>query len=98
MPGLTVRGFECSLCQRPFALLVPDFMPPVPLVCDDCLGAVWELDSKALMKYVSEHKGAHGKDSTWLNGIAQRIKWHKEQWKTTADLIRQRNRERGIPA
>jgi hypothetical protein len=73
MPGLAVREFKCSLCQKPFTMLSGDLILPGPNICDDCLREVWELEGEVLVKHVAECSGLQSEEKALVNSIMQHI-------------------------
>ncbi len=55
MAVMAPREFECILCQGNFTLLSGDLMIPMPVVCDECLVKLDQLEGDALVGYVSKH-------------------------------------------
>jgi hypothetical protein len=96
MPGLAVREFECSLCHTPFTMLSGDLILPGPNICDDCLREIWELEGKVLVKHVAGCLGSQSEEKGLVHSVIQHIKWHRGQWRTAEDVIRDRERERGV--
>ena len=92
MVGLAVREFQCALCQKQFTLLSGDLMFPGPNICDECLGEVWGLEGEELAKHVAECLA--GEERIPVNSIVQHIRWHKEQWRSADEVVRDRERER----
>ena len=107
MPGMAVREFTCSLCRRQFTLLSGDLMLPGPNICDECLRVIWDLRDEALEKHVAECLAEHvtktgehldppsDERAVW-NTIVQHIKWHRKQWASAEEAIRDRERDRGL--
>lgn len=72
MAFMCVRDFECTLCQRNFALMYGDLILPEKLICDECLKELWPLEEDGLRKRVSERLV---KNASWLE---EHYRWHGE--------------------
>jgi hypothetical protein len=94
MPGLAVRTYECTLCQRKFTLLSGDLIIPGPRLCDDCLKATWDLEGEELAKHTAACLA--GNSDTSVDNILQLLKGLKVQWNSVEEVILARERERGI--
>ena len=106
MPIMALRNFECTLCQRSFTLLSGDLILPGPNICDECLLALWELESDALTKHISaclkenasrpkEHLESHSKEQELLNSTVRLFQQYKEQWHSAQEIIKDREQWRG---
>jgi hypothetical protein len=100
-----LREFECTLCQRRFTLLSADLMLPQPAFCDECLKALWGLDAAALTRHVSgclkenasglgKPYESHAEEQADVNNTVQHFQWHKVQWNSPEELIRNREQAR----
>jgi len=105
MAFLAVRDVTCVLCGRQFELLLPDLLPPGPLVCDACLEDVWRLETEALRRHVvaclSEHPSQKTREREAIVGadaleksVVHHIQVLKEQWVNLEALIRHRDAQR----
>ena len=105
MAVMGIRDFECILCQGNFTLLSGDLMVPEPVICDECLVEVWQLEGDALARYMSEHLAENTsphkeyiesniRQGTLCEKIIRNIQGWKQQQMSVDEIIRDREQAR----
>jgi len=94
MPGLALRDFECTLCQKNFTMMGADFHIPEPDICDEYLVVVWPLDGEALADHIT--KCLTSRAVFPVSSVVQYIQRQKEQSASAEAVIEFRNFQRGM--
>jgi len=99
---LSVREVACTLCQERFLLLLPDFIPPQPRICDRCITEAWSKPDPILREWVAEQLGdrvptgdlspetSHQEDALEEEVVCH-IEALKEVWPSVEALLEQRS-------
>ena len=88
MPGMTMREFECALCQKGFLMMGADFYIPQPDLCEACLMKVWALDGEALKNYINSTLA--GPDGFTASQVIDYIQNKKSGFASAEQLIQYR--------
>jgi len=102
---LSIRDMACTLCQTRVALPSVDFLQPEPVLCDQCLVDVWELEGEALVAHVSTCLAGNTSpnkavlESSLRTGTLEETVVHvirhlRQRWDSAEDLIDHREIQR----
>ena len=107
MAIMAPREFECILCQAHFTLLSGDLMVPYPVICDDCLVELWQLEGDALVEHVSKrlaenrspnkkHIESYIRQGTLGETIIRDVQGIKQRGMKADEIIRDREQVRQL--
>ena len=85
MPGMTMRDFECALCQERFEMLGGYLMVPQLVVCNACLRKTWPLDGEALATHVAHYLAKEASISA--KDVLSYIQAQKAQWASLEEAL-----------
>ena len=104
MAIMALRDFYCSLCGCVVTMMSGDLMYPRPVVCDQCLRDVWDLEDEALHQHVAgclakpiaaEVRKSPSRDPMVdEDSIVGHIQGYKERWSSAEKAVEAQELER----
>ena len=99
---MSVREFDCRLCQERFTLFSGDVIVPDAHLCDGCLVELWPLEGAALKACIAERlakwasqRGASSGSLDDLQALAESIRDYivevRDGWASAEAVIDDRN-------